>query len=156
MKATVAVFVLLILFILFLNETLKCCCLKTADNKWREAFLHDFNCLNSLFAGCVLVAEEEAHRKWHCGHCVPRRKHTLCARHDCLQFSPRLHRGPSCQPVLERRSLQGKCSSLAAWPGACGTCVYTCYLLTLRCRWQHGTTSRSLARLSQILLSLQK
>lgn len=63
---------------------------------------------------CFSVAEEEAHRKWHCSHRVPRRKHALCTRHDCLQLSPRLHCGPSCQPVLEWCSLQGKCCSLTA------------------------------------------
>lgn len=42
---------------------LTCCCLKTADNKLREAFLHGFNCLNSLFAVRDLAAEEETHRK---------------------------------------------------------------------------------------------
>lgn len=71
----------------------------------------------------VSVAEEETHRERHCCHRVPRWKHALCTRHDCLQLSPRLHRGANCQPVLERCSLQGNRCSFTARLGACATCL---------------------------------
>jgi len=56
---------------------------------------------------CVAVAEKKAHREWHRSRCVPRKKYSLCARHDCIKLSSRLHCGPSGQPLLWQCSLQG-------------------------------------------------
>lgn len=56
---------------------------------------------------CVAVAEKEAHRERYCGHPIPRGKHSLCTRHDCLQLPSCLRRGPSGQPLHWQSSLQG-------------------------------------------------
>lgn len=110
-----------------------------------------------LLLGCyVAVAEKKAHRKWHCRHRFPRRKYSLCTRHDRLQLSPRLHCSPSGQPLLRQCSLQGNPLPLIYDVFSWKHLLHFIFIFLSRCQLQHGMMYLSLAPPSQTLPSLKK
>lgn len=54
-----------------------------------------------------LAPEEKAHRKWHCGCSLPRRCHSVCSRHDCLQLPSCLCAGASWESLYRGNNIQG-------------------------------------------------
>lgn len=65
------------------------------------------NQLMNLFPSVSLAPEEKAHRKWHRGHSLPGRSHTVCSRHDRLQLPTCLRAGTGWEPLYRAHNIQG-------------------------------------------------